>query len=94
MVTITSETSSSENHFDTKFQFKSATSDHSFDKQEEKLIEFKVKNIYGIKQSHQFFFFNGVLTITSETSSSEDCLDTKLQARFYQYDQSCKQEEK
>ena len=29
---------------------------------------------------------NEVLTLTSETSSSEDCFETKLQAKFYKSD--------
>ena len=34
---------------------------------------------------------NEVLFLTSETSYSEDCLDTKIQYRFYKSDQNVKQ---
>ena len=36
---------------------------------------------------------NEVLTLTSKTSSSEDCFDTKLQAKFYKSDQILEQTE-
>ena len=36
---------------------------------------------------------NEVLTLTSETSSSEDCLETKIQAKFNKSDQMFEQPE-
>ena len=43
VVTLTSETSSSEYRFETKLQAKLDKSDQSFEQQEEELIYFKVK---------------------------------------------------
>ena len=34
---------------------------------------------------------NELLTLTSETSSSDDFFETKLQAKFYKYDQILEQ---
>ena len=38
------------------------------------------------KQFSSGHILNEVLTITSETSSSEDCFETKLQAKFDNFD--------
>ena len=71
MLTLTSETPSSEDHFENKFQSKISSSDKSFEKQEEELIEFTEEEKMEQKKLSPEHIENEVLTLTYETSSSE-----------------------
>ena len=93
MLTLTSEPPYSEDKFCTKSQSKFATSDQSFENQEEELIDFKGKQQMEPNKLLSENIGNEVLNISSETPYYEDNFDTKLQANFDKYDQILKQQE-
>ena len=81
VITLISENPSSENPFETKLQAKFATSDKSFEKQEELLIEFKGKQHMESSMFSSEKNENEVLALTSEPPSSEGHLDTEFKAK-------------
>ena len=93
MLTITSEHQYYEYTFDRKFQAKLYTPNNFFEQPEEYLIELMGKKEMEPNKFSLSHTKNEVLNLTSETSSSEDCFETKLQAMFYKSDQILEQPE-
>ena len=88
VLTITSEHPSSKDNFERKFQSKLSPSNQFFEQPEEELIEFEGKQQMEPNKFSQELIENEVLTLTSETSSPEDCFETKLQDKFDTSDQN------
>ena len=94
MLNITSEHLSSDDYFERKFQANISPSDQIFEKQEEELIEFKVKQHMESNMLSSEHIQNEVLNITSEHPSYENYFKSKFQAKIYPSDQKFdKQEE-
>ena len=92
MLTLTSEKPYSEDNFESKFQAKTSPFNQNFLQLEEELINYKKEKMEPNKFSSEHIE-NGVLNITSETPSSEDFLETKLQDKFNKSDQNFEQPE-
>ena len=93
MLTIKSEHPYSGYHFERKFQAKISPYNKISEKPEEKLIEFKGEQQMEPNMFSSEHIQNEVLTLTSETPSSEYCFDTRLQAKFEKTDQIFEQSE-
>ena len=86
---------SSEYNFEKKLQDNISPSNQNFELQkEEELIEFKEKQQKEQNKFSSEYIKNEVLTLTSDTSFSDDCLETKLQAKFDKYDQCLNNQKK
>ena len=68
-------------------------SNKCFEQPDEELIQFKGENQMKPNKFASEHIKNKVLTLTSETSSSEDCFETKLQSKFDKSNQIFKQSE-
>ena len=79
---INSEHPYSKDHFDSKFQKNIFPCSQSFEQPERGLIEFKGEQLKGPNKFSSEHIENKMVTLTSETLSSEDCFKTKLQAKF------------
>ena len=91
MLTINSEHPSSEDHFESKFQYKISPSDQSFEKQEQELIEFKEEQYDELRKFSSGPIKNEVLTIIPEHPSSEYSFEIKFQYNIFPYNQIIEQ---
>ena len=93
MITISSEHTYSECKLERKFQDKISPYNKIFEWTEEESIEFKVEQQMEPNKFSSEHIKNEVLTFTSETLSSEDCIQTKLQTKLDIYDKISEQPE-
>ena len=93
VLTITSEHTSSEYHFDRKFQSKIYSSDQTFENYKEEFIKFKGKYHDELIKSSSGTIKNGLLTSTSEHSYSEDHFKRKSQVNISPSDKNSEQPE-
>ena len=80
--TVTSEHKISEHDYERKLETRISPYSQSFENQEEQLIEFKGEQQMEKKYFSPEHIENKRVTLTSETLSSEDSFETKLQAKF------------
>ena len=90
---ITSEHPSYEYKFERNFQDKISKYNQSFEKLEEELIEFKGEQQMDQNNFPSEHIENKMVTITSDTLSSEYCFETKLKAKFDKSDKIFEQPE-
>ena len=93
MITLTYEHPYSEDTFERKFQANHSPSNQKIEQPEEEFIDFKGKQQMETNKFSSEHIENEVLTLTSKTSSSEDCFETKLQSKFDKSDQIFEQPE-
>ena len=93
VLTLASEHPYSEDDFQSKLKEDIFSSNQGFEKQEEELTEFKERQQMEPNMLSLYHTKNEVITINSETLSSDDHFETNLQAKFDKYDQILKQPE-
>ena len=82
VITITSDNPYSEDNFERKLKAKLPPSNKLFSQPEEELLEFRGKQHMEPNKLSSEHIKIEFLTLTSETPSSEYCLETKLQAKL------------